>query len=556
MWQETVITSDVLIIGGGIAGCMAAMAARAAGVSVTVVDKGYAGSSGASIHPDIGMVVFRPEWGGEYQTCLRAMGEAGGWISNRPWCEAILQESGEIYQDMLDWGIEFPQEDARYRMYFPPIPHVRLKHRKLAPGLRRQAQRNGAQFYDRVEMIDLLKKDGRIVGAMGFSLDEEILYQFYAKATILSAGSNSFRAGGENCGITGDSDAMAYRAGAQIMGKEFGSSTFPTMARYPTWSRTAHGMVNPAYAVFTDGAGQRLDAVHDSDSIENEWGLKVEHAIHAGRGPIYWDTTAATDEQLEFIRAWRRDTHNPVEYQWADRYLDLCRRGRFELAGGYAVGFSSVGCTGARVVGLDGRTTLEGLFAAGDAGGTLHNGCYNMCPGLGTAGAAVTGRHAGLGAAAYCQGRPLQTADLEQVDQVRQRAERIRSRSSGFTYTYITRQVRNIMTPYYVSLIKDGPRLNAALEMVRFLRRHLVPKLFARDLHELRMALEAENMVLNAEMMLRASLARTESRGVHFREDYPAPDEQNWRAWTAVSREGESMRVEKIPVPAGMWDDV
>ena len=137
MWQETVITSDVLIIGGGIAGCMAAMAARAAGVSVTVVDKGYAGSSGASIHPDIGMVVFRPEWGGEYQTCLRAMGEAGGWISNRPWCEAILQESGEIYQDMLDWGIEFPQEDARYRMYFPPIPHVRLKHRKLAPGLRR-----------------------------------------------------------------------------------------------------------------------------------------------------------------------------------------------------------------------------------------------------------------------------------------------------------------------------------------------------------------------------------------------------------------------------------
>ena len=77
------------------------------------------------------------------------------------------------------------------------------------------------------------------------------------------------------------------------------------------------------------------------------------------------------------------------------------------------------------------------------------------------------------------------------------------------------------------------------------------------DAHRfLKMALEAENMVLNAEMMLRASIARTESRGVHFREDYPCPDEENWRAWTAVSRDGETMRVEKIPVPAGMWDDI
>lgn len=556
MWKKQTVKSDILVIGGGIAGSMAAIAARENAADVVVADKGYAGKSGASIHPDIGMAVFDPEWGGDYQACLKAMGEAGKWISNRPWCEAILNESKKNYHDMLSWGIEFPPDEEAYRMYFPPIPHVRIKHRKLAPGIRRQAERVGARFYDRIEIVDLLKRGEKVVGAMGFSLDDETIYIFLAKATILSAGSNSFRAGGENCGISGDSDAMAYRAGAEITGKEFGSSTFPSMAKYFTWSRTAHGMVNPAYAVFSDGAGEPLDAVHNSDSIENEWGLNVEKAIHEGRGPIYWDTTKATDKELDFIRKWQHGTHNAVEYEWADQYMNLCRRGRFEVAGGYAVGFSSVGCSGTRVINLDGQTTLPGLFAAGDAGGTLHNGCYNMCPGLGTAPAAVTGRHAGVGAAKYIAGLQLETPDAESIDAINSRVINILQRKSGFTYNYITRQLRSIMTPYYVSLIKDGVRLESALNLVMFLKNHLVPKLFAKNTHELKMALETENMVLNAEMMLRASLFRTESRGVHFREDYPKADEKNWRAWTVIRADNDRMTVDKIPVPDGMWDDL
>lgn len=556
MKTELVVQSDILVIGGGIAGSMAAIAARSKGVDVVIVDKGYAGKSGASIHPDIGMVVFDSEWGGNYEECLRAMSEAGGGISNREWCEAILQESKQNYQDFLSWGIEFPPDEEEYRMFFPPIPHVRLKHRKLAPGLRRQAEKCGTKIYDRVEVVDLLKAGEKVVGAWGFSLDTETTYLFYAKATILCGGSNSFRAGGENCGISGDADAMSYRAGGRIVGKEFGSSTFPTMARYSTWSRTAHGMVNPAYPVFSDGESKPLAAVHVEGSIDNEWGLKVEHAIHEGRGPIYWDTTQATDEQLAFMRRWQQETHNPKELEWVNQHIDIVRRDRFEMAGGYAVGFSSVGCTGTLVTGLDCKTELPGLFAAGDAGGTRHNGCYNMCPGLGTAPAAVTGKHAGLGAAEYAKSQTILPADSESIQQVRNRVQSYLSRKSGFTYRYVNQQLKSIMVPYYVSLIKDGVRLQSALNMILFLKEHLVPKLFARDAHELKMVLEAENMVLNAEMMLRASLERTESRGVHYREDYPGRDDEHWLAWTAVRLEQGQMVVDKIPVPEAMWSDV
>jgi succinate dehydrogenase/fumarate reductase flavoprotein subunit len=115
--------------------------------------------------------------------------------------------------------------------------------------------------------------------------------------------------------------------------------------------------------------------------------------------------------------------------------------------------------------------------------------------------------------------------------------------------------LRDFMTPYFVTLIKDGTRLTAVLSIVEFLKEHLVPHIYANDNHELRMALETENMALNAEMMLRASLYRTESRGVHYREDYPAVDNNNWRAWTKLKNVEGVMTASKEPVPPEWWSE-
>ena len=75
--------------------------------------------------------------------------------------------------------------------------------------------------------------------------------------------------------------------------------------------------------------------------------------------------------------------------------------------------------------------------------------------------------------------------------------------------------------------MKRGDRLQTALDTVEYLRDHMVPKLYARDDHELRLAHETRNMVTNAEMKLRASLFRTESRGTHYREDHPGRTTRN-----------------------------
>jgi succinate dehydrogenase/fumarate reductase flavoprotein subunit len=112
------------------------------------------------------------------------------------------------------------------------------------------------------------------------------------------------------------------------------------------------------------------------------------------------------------------------------------------------------------------------------------------------------------------------------------------------------------MMPYFVLFIKHGQRLQAALTIVEFLRDHLVPKMTAKDAHELRLAQETRNMVLNAEMMLRSSLFRTESRGLHYREDYPRRDDPAWLAWLKIKEVQGRMTVAKEPIPQEWWPDL
>ena len=82
-----------------------------------------------------------------------------------------------------------------------------------------------------------------------------------------------------------------------------------------------------------------------------------------------------------------------------------------------------------------------------------------------------------------------------------------------------------------------------------------MPMLFARDPHELRLAHETRNMVLTAEMQLRSALFRTESRGNHYREDYPMRDDANWLAWTKIKLDQGNMTLQKVPVPREWWPD-
>ena len=121
-------------------------------------------------------------------------------------------------------------------------------------------------------------------------------------------------------------------------------------------------------------------------------------------------------------------------------------------------------------------------------------------------------------------------------------------RESGYSPAWVTQTLQGIMIPNFIIYIKKENLLKAALAYIEELRDHHMPMLRAADMHELRLAHETANMIVSAEMKLKASILRKESRCSHYRLDYPDIDNENWQAWINIYKGADgTMQLEKQP---------
>jgi succinate dehydrogenase/fumarate reductase flavoprotein subunit len=501
-----------------------------------IVDKAYAGKSGASISAPAGWLAYNPEWGVDFDAIIHALDVDGEYINHREWCDIIVRESYEVYRDLVSFGIEFPTDVAKGAALMPPYPNIPQGFRRIPPVLRKQAEKAGASVMDRIMVTDLLKRDGRIVGAVGFSIETGDFYTFKAKATVLTGGSNSFKPAGFPVHmLTGDAEAMAYRAGAEITGKEFNCTTHATGAKYPAALFAVRRVGPPPFVgIMKDGLGNIVP------KRASEPDLRLEFLAHAGLTPI----TSRVDDP------WVLGHIKHVFGGYAEELGDV------QVVGGAAAGYQNVGTGGIWVVDTQCSTSLPGLYTAGDCGGTRHNGAFIVNVGNGTGPSAVTGKRAGAAAAAYASRMKEPAPDEAYITDLKSKRYAPLERKAGYSPRWVTQLLQNTMIPYFVSYVKHEARLEAALTNVEFMRDHLVPQMYAKDPHELKLVHETANMVLAAEMILRASLFRKESRGAHYREDYPGRDDREWLAWTQLKEENGAMKVSKVPVPKEWWPDL
>jgi succinate dehydrogenase/fumarate reductase flavoprotein subunit len=531
-----VFVADVLVVGGGLAGCTAAIKAREAGASVILVDKGYVGKSGQT--PFAGSYcVFNPEWGDDLDAWIQQIESVGEYMNNRTWTELCLKESYERYLELMSWGVKFgpdgtaraDEEPSRGGMPIGPCRAAIMGVREPSMVLRREVLRRGATIVDRVMVTDLLTAPDpaaigrRVGGAVGIPMDQQGVFVFQSGAVVLAAGAGGFRPMRWPINnLTSDGDCMAYRVGAEITGKEFAdphagradwaaSSSFGRFGRGPEGGRPPQGR-------FVNAAG------------ESAWPatglyLNLDFEAHLGRAPVC---------------------------------LQLDDGGCYAVTGGAATGMSVHKTEGVWPADTDCSCNVPGLYAAGDGLGTMQSGATYGAIGQSLLGCSVTGSRAGAAAAAFAR-RATTTprlTDGPDLDRLASDTTAPLRRTGGFSPRWVTQMVQNTMVPYYVMYVKHGDRLRAALTNVEFFRDHLVPLLYASDQHELRLVHETANMVLNAEMRLRASLFRTETRGCHYREDYPLRDDREWLAWVVLKRGAEgSMELIKSPVPAAWRPD-
>jgi succinate dehydrogenase/fumarate reductase flavoprotein subunit len=558
---ENIIETDVLVIGGGMAGCFAAVKAREQGLNVTLVDKAYVGKTGATHFSWGDLALLNPERGHQLDAWMELINIKSEYLNNREWGEIVLKDSYERYQDLVSWGVRFYQQDEKTYVYRSGVhEHISMLNREYAPALRRMAVKSGVRILNRIMVAELLKQPGKIVGAIGFHTTSGDLYIFKAGATVIAAGSSSLKLASTPIHYwTSDAEAMAYRAGAEITGKEFMWGGEPAL-RSAVKEQVQAGKIEVKNTVdvlarFPALRGGLSDAmVRPTINAEGGPVIMAAWEAHCGRAPLYVDLDAFSPEQKESHRHFfeRMETAEPDKIG-----LDVFKGGKLKYtAGRLDVVQPFPGGSGIWPVNVKCATAVPGLFAAGDSCATMLSGASYAGMGLGLCHASVTGARAGWGAAEYASISKRTTIDKGELVRVKKIVCAPMERQGGFSPGWVTQVLQNIAVPYFILQVKHGERLQAALVLIEFLNNHIVPKLMARDTHEWRMAQETRNMVLNTEMVLRASLFRTESRGGHFREDYPRRDDPAWLAWVKLKEEQGKMKVSKEPIPEKWWPDL
>lgn len=527
---DSIQKCDILVIGGGLAGCLAALAAKeelGPEGKVVIVDKGYLSRSGQSPWAAGSYCVFYPELD-DKQVWLEEMITQGEFLNDQYWCQQWLEKGHKVADKVDGWTNCFLRDGKGEIVRMKRTAHLRtwtnlFKSFQMMDGLRRRLVQQKVQIVDRVMVTDLLKDGDRVIGTFGFNFQQNKIHLFLAKAVILAASGCAFKQLFIAVGrLTGDVQAAAYEAGVEFTNLE-------NIHHNTTW--IDHDVVGMGLFLKLGKLVNRLGEefmwdyypAKGHEAPYSVLNVAMAREVHEGRGPVYLDVRQATraDRELAreilpsvfkmFDRAGQSPFDSPKE--WIPAALGT-------LGPGGGIFLNSLKC----------ETNVSGVLAAGDICWQPVHGEYAF-GGLNIGFAALSGDISGRAAARLLHDSRL---DLPQEppkglisDMLRSRLTPL-TREKGLNPEDVVQEIRKAIVPYNVALIKHAVRLKKALERIQHVRNEMVPHLKAGSVRELSQVLEARSMSIIVELILKASLVREESRGYHFREDFPYTDNENW----------------------------
>ncbi len=526
------VTTDVLVVGGGMAGVFAAVKAHDNGAKVLLVDKGAVGRSGQTPFAR-GIFRFDEADGIAKADYLKQTAVAAEYMNNPVYTELLLDQSAAVVDELESWGF-FKEATYAKAMNYP------LKERDIP-------------VIERVMLTHLLEDGGKVVGAMGMLLDNNESLVIHAKSVILCTGASGFKPTGWQIGsLTSDGDAMAYRIGAEISGKEWvdghGGTNFGLEGRPRTTSATTQeirGML---------GVEQNVEVEKSGPSAGGMMGPPGGGGGPGGqggsdrRGPPPGGSSGAAGDHRGPPPSGAKMAGGKGGPPGGGPPGGGSGKGPV-MIGGVSAGMSQHKAEGLFPQDDKCSTNIPGLYAAGDSLSSMQNGGIYTQVGSSLAGSGAQGALAGKTAAEYARGCSLVKVSDADLKRINSDIYAPYLRDSGFSPQWVTQTLQSIMIPNFILYVKSEDRMLAALTYVEYLRDHQVPLLMASDLHELRQCHETANMVLNAEMKLRASLMRKESRGSHYREDYPKANDNDWLCWIKIRQAADgSMKTIKHPI--------
>ncbi|MFQ5710823.1 MAG: FAD-binding protein [Candidatus Geothermarchaeales archaeon] len=562
-WADDVVAVDVLVIGSGGAGAEAAIGADETGATVLVVDRGVNTRSGATVTAG--------------HTCCAALGpgdspelhfedtvRGGHFMANQRLVETYVEEAPKRVVELDEWGAKFIKKDGEFQLIESPGGHSKsravhvgfLTGPAIMAALRRELNRRKIEKMNDILITNLLTNENCVVGATGLNLLNGNFIVFRAKATVLATGGAGQVYDWTTMALecTGDGYSLAYRAGAELVDMEFVQfllmQTDPRLMHLncavglvliPRWRRRIRESGVRLINALGEDFIRRYDPKRAIYTTRDQTAIAVQTEMNEDRGPIYFDLTPVPREVLE-------EEFGDTPGSWLP---DIQREG-------YDLGKDPIEVTlaahhfmGGVRINERGETGVRGLYAAGEVAGGIHGS--NRLGGNALTEIAVFGRIAGVNAARHALSSDPIGVREKQVRTERERVYRYidEAPKKGESPTAVRKRLQKLMSSK-VGVIRDGEGLKEAVKEILGLREYL-PKVSLRSdarsyNSEWIEALLLPRMLDVAEMVARAALLRAESRGAHYRADYPATDNKNWLKNIVLKHVEGEMRLTTRPV--------
>jgi len=527
---------DVLIVGAGGAGLRAAVAAAEHGLSVGIVTKSLLGKAHTvmaegGIAASVGNVDPDDSWRQHFIDTLKS----GKFLNDWRMAEIFAKEAPDRVYELEQWGALFNRtpEGKISQRPFGGHTYRRLCHvgdrtgLELIRTMQEKVLATDARVYMETTITKLLKKDGRVVGALAYTRENGKFVHFKAKAVVMATGGwgRIFKVTSNSWEGTGDGVVLGYDAGAELVDMEM-------MQFHPTgmvWPPGVRGLlvtegVRGEGGLLRNSEGKRYMENYDPEKMELSTRDVVARAnyteVQEGRGSehggVYLDITHLGYEGIMK----KLPTMHEQFLKLAD--IDISRE-PMEV-------FPTVHYTmgGIKIDPETAASTVPGLFAAGEVAGGLHGA--NRLGGNSLSDLLVFGRRAGEGAAAYIE-ESTHSADIEESEvltEIGRVLEPLEKKEEGESPYLIQQELQEAMMEH-ANLMRDEDSLKEGLGKVLALKDRLpqvsVPgsRLFNPGWHT---AQDVRYLVQISEIIIRTALERKERRGAQWRLDFDGPDEE------------------------------
>ena len=529
------LDTDVLVLGSGGAGLRAAIEARKHGVSVLLISKSPIGLSSNTAISGSGIATAtgwrEPADSPEIHFKDTIVG--GRYMSHQLLVDSMTRESGQQVLDLESFGVKFRKKRDTFHMaLMAGHTHPRNVFGDKAIGtdltlpLRDYASGVGVELREDVLITRLLTSGDAVVGAVG--IDESGgVYLFNAKSTVLATGGagHIYLRTSNAAGSTGDGFVLAYDVGVPMADMEFvqfavsGPNTEMFCAREGAVIRnTLDENILEKYDI-TDPVKMTRDAV--SRAIMTE--------ILEGRSPdgnsLTLDTTPISEERFEKLRV-LLPKNTPKDKRH------------------FRVGLYSHFFMGGVRINENTETGLDRLYAAGEVCAGVQGA--SRLGGNALAETFVLGKIAGDRAA---QRTLIVEKDHPETNQLSDEVERLRELVSARGTENLKELQRLLKTFMWnkAGIVRNEKGLNEALEEIISLKKRS-HNVHVGNYGELTSAIKLNNMLVVSEMVVRSALLRNESRGAHYRSDYPEENNKEWLKNIVISKSNREISLSTVPV--------